>query len=575
MRVEPGELSKKIAGREKTEYQMIAHTSGDWPSLFHMSDNRANVVEWIDVEQGKCALEIGAQCGAVSAVIAKKYERYVALDASREMETVFKSRKDVDGVEYVVDSAESYANYHKESFDDVYIIGGANEETIAFAYGMLKPDGRLIIATENKYGLKYWAGTAEDATDEWYAGIEGRAEVFTKKSLTNALKEVGVKEVDWYYPYPDLYFATTIYSDDYLPKQGELIQNVTNYHSERIVAFKEEKAYDAIIKEGDYPFFANSFLVIAYKETRPEEKPVYIKYSKERANDFAIRTEIHLNANTNEKGVTKHAIYPEGEAHVKDIKEKYDALSPLYQPHGIYLNEYELKDGQPVYKYIKGENLQDKIEHLIQTGKETEAEELFNTYVKKCFLDMETVDFRNTEEFQKVYGPIDILEGTKAYEKADVDLICSNIFIEQKEDGEPEADARWNVIDYEWAVDFPIPAKYVLYRSLFLAHHQIKKCDFLKLEHLMEKYNITAEEQCLFTKMEENFQNYVRKGTPSNMDIFYTMGRDFFTIEDLIRYKDERENLIQENARIKEENNVLKEENTRLRGGRIRRFFKR
>ena len=91
----------------------------------------------------------------------------------------------------------------------------------------------------------------------------------------------------------------------------------------------------------------------------------------------------------------------------------------------------------------------------------------------------------------------------------------------------------------------------------------------------MEKYNISEEEQRLFTKMEENFQNYVRKGTPSNMDIFYTMGRDFFTIEDLIRYKDEREELIQENARIKEENNILKEENTRLRGGRIRRFFKR
>ena len=527
MRVAPGELSKKIAGREKTEYQMIAHTSGDWSSLFHLSDNRANVVEWIDVAPGKSALEIGAQCGAVSAVIAKKYERYVALDSSAEMAAGFELRKDIDGIEYVVSTTEAYVSDHKEKFDDIYLISDFKEEDIKAAYGALKEGGRLILATENKYGLKYWAGTREDTTDDLYAGIEGRIDVFTKKSLTSALENIGVKNADWYYPYPDLYFTTTIYSDNHLPQQGELIQNVTNYHSDRIVAFKEEKAYDAIIKEGDYPLFANSFLVIAYKDKTSEEKPTYIKYSKERAKEFAIRTEI-----INNKYITKSALYPKGKAHVDAMKEKYDALSPIYESHGIYLNKYEEKDGQIRYQFIKGENLQEKIEDLIQTGREAEAEALFDTYVKKCFLDVEVVDFKNTDVFQEVYGPIDIPQGTKAYEKADVDLICSNIFIEND---------RWNVIDYEWAVDFPIPAKYVIYRSLFLAHHQIKKCDFLKLEHLMEKYNITKEEQHLFTKMEENFQNYVRKGMPSNMDIFYTMGQQFYTIPDLLRIKDEYE----------------------------------
>ena len=535
MRVAPNGLLNRIAQCEKSEYQTIAHTSGDWPSLFHLSDHRANVVEWLNVAPGKSALEIGAQCGAISSVIAKKYETYVALDTSPEMAEVFQSRKDTEGIEYVISDPRAYATNHPESFDDIYIIGDASDETIKVAYTMLKKDGRLIIATENRFGLKYFAGTREDSTDTLYAGIEGDVEVYSKNGLSKALSDAGFSNTGWYYPYPDLYFTQTIYSDEHLPKQGELIQNVTNYHSDRIVAFKEEKAYDIIIKEGEYPFFANSFLVIAYKDKVEKMYPVYIKYSKEREKEFAIRTEIISDEDTKEKYVTKHAFYPEGKIHVDGIAKKFDSLKDLYKAHGVYLNEYKEKDGQTVYKYITGETLQEIIENLIQEGNEDKAEELFDFYVKKCFLNMETTEFQNTDAFQEVYGPIGIPEGTKAYEKADVDLICSNILIE----GVDVKNARWNVIDYEWATAFPIPANYVLYRSLFLAHHQMKKCAFLELNRLMDKYGISKEEQALFTQMENNFQKYVRKNTPSYMDIFYTMGQDFYTIPDLLRYKDE------------------------------------
>ena len=55
----------------------------------------------------------------------------------------------------------------------------------------------------------------------------------------------------------------TIYSDEYLPETGELRNITTPYDRERYELFDEEIAYDEICREGQFPLFANSFLVMA------------------------------------------------------------------------------------------------------------------------------------------------------------------------------------------------------------------------------------------------------------------------------------------------------------------------
>lgn len=49
-------------------------------------------------------------------------------------------------------------------------------------------DGRIVIAIENKYGLKYWAGCKEDHTGRYFDGLMGypeggSARTFTRQGL--------------------------------------------------------------------------------------------------------------------------------------------------------------------------------------------------------------------------------------------------------------------------------------------------------------------------------------------------------------------------------------------------------
>ena len=73
----------------------------------------------------------------------------------------------------------------------------------------------------------------------------------------------GYKDMTFYYPYPDYKFPMAIYSDDYLPKKGELSRNNLNFDREKIYMFDESKVFDQVLEEGMFPFFSNSFLVEA------------------------------------------------------------------------------------------------------------------------------------------------------------------------------------------------------------------------------------------------------------------------------------------------------------------------
>ena len=70
----------------------------------------------------------------------------------------------------------------------------------------LKPEGRLLIAIENRLGLKYFAGAPEDHTDLHFFGINGypgnqSQRTFSKNELGELLENSG---------FPFLRFTTRI-----------------------------------------------------------------------------------------------------------------------------------------------------------------------------------------------------------------------------------------------------------------------------------------------------------------------------------------------------------------------------
>ena len=127
--------------------------------------------------------------------------------------------------------------------------------------------GTLFMALENKLGMKYFAGCQEEQKGGFYTGIEdysswdSHIHPLSKKELEDIIGELNVSSFRFYYPYPDYKYPTIIYTDECLPKEGELYRNIRNIDRDRYVIFDEKRAFDSVIKAGLFPEFSNSYLI--------------------------------------------------------------------------------------------------------------------------------------------------------------------------------------------------------------------------------------------------------------------------------------------------------------------------
>ena len=82
----------------------------------------------------------------------------------------------------------------------------------------------------------------------------------------------------------------------------------------------------------------------------------------------------------------------------------------------------------------------------------------------------------------------------------DIDMLFDNIIVK---------DNNWTVIDYEWSFQFPIPVKFVVYRTLAYWYARLENRRNMEQDFLMEMVGITTQEQIQFAKMEKKFQQYI------------------------------------------------------------------
>jgi len=265
---------------DETQYNKIIAKRKDWAILYHFSHLRRNIVSWIPMTKEDSVLEIGAGCGAITGALAKRGKNVSAVDLSMKRSLINAHRhKELDNIKLYVGNFEDVEKRLKEKYDIATLIGvfeyavsfintpDPYEEFLRIIKKRLNQGGRIIIAIENKFGLKYWAGCQEDHTGKYFEGLEGYrntsyARTFSKVELERMFNRVGFEKWNFYYPYPDYKFPTKIFSDDYLPSVEELNNNYNNFDRERLVLFDELAVYNEIIKDNMFPYFSNSFLVI-------------------------------------------------------------------------------------------------------------------------------------------------------------------------------------------------------------------------------------------------------------------------------------------------------------------------
>lgn len=274
-----GDIEDKILDfcRRGLTFQQALAEDDSWPVVYHLSPVRENLLSWYPFEKGCRILEIGAGCGAVTGVLCDHGGDVVASELSKKRAEILATRH-----QHRENLRVYVGNLNEVRFCkpfDVVTLVGVLEYAARFTDGprpyidflkkiksLIRPGGRLLIAIENRFGLKYWSGAPEDHTSLFFDGIEGylrgdQARTFSRSELAEQINFAGLRIEQFYYPMPDYKMPIQIFSDRALPNRGDLESHVPNYQANRFRLFDEEAAFEGLIDLGLFAFFANSFFV--------------------------------------------------------------------------------------------------------------------------------------------------------------------------------------------------------------------------------------------------------------------------------------------------------------------------
>lgn len=285
------ELHDIIKQHDADEYEDVISAKASYPYLYHLSAIRQNLVDWIPMTKDMCVLERNAECGALTGKLLEKAGAVTCVTENAGAASIIKVRCKkaaehltiMDEAEYKTslladgrtDDASSGKTQNVKKYDVILLVGSfyRYKDELVKLRGILAENGRLIVADANRLGLKYFAGCAEEYHGTYFSGVEGYEDVgadkqsvrcYSKSEYTKLLRAAGFEKLRFYYPYPDFKFPNTIYSDEWLPKGGELGDNRRNFERDRLQLFNEQKVYDSLLEEGLFGTFSNSYLIEAY-----------------------------------------------------------------------------------------------------------------------------------------------------------------------------------------------------------------------------------------------------------------------------------------------------------------------
>ena len=236
------QILKIIADNEPERYTEAIMQNYSWPVFYHLTRTRRNILNWYDFKRDSDVLEIGCGFGALTGLLCDKCNSVTAVELSqrRAMGTLLRCR-DKENLEIIVGNLNDIE--FEKKYDYITLIGvleyqgrftesdNPYRDFLDKVRKLLKPDGTLLIAIENQYGLKYWCGAREDHTGVPFDGINQYLytnqgiRTFSKGGLKKLIKDSGFNNTYFYYPMPDYKLPTVIYSQEYLP-QDENMQNM-------------------------------------------------------------------------------------------------------------------------------------------------------------------------------------------------------------------------------------------------------------------------------------------------------------------------------------------------------------
>jgi len=261
----------------------------DWPSEYHFSPLRANLLSPFHFNHFNNVLEIGSGCGAITRVLGEQCSAstIIALEGSMRRAEITRARcRELKNVHVCCDSFADFE--HGTLFDMITMIGvleyspsyfkGSNPivSALARARHLLSENGVLVVAIENQLGLKYFNGCGEDHNGQPFFGINDQYQpgtfcTFGKKQLQKQIEQAGFNRVEFVYPFPDYKLPQLMLREQSFQCTDFDISHLVGQYPSRDYSrsgdtlFQEATVWKLLAQNGLVRNLANSFLVFAFQ----------------------------------------------------------------------------------------------------------------------------------------------------------------------------------------------------------------------------------------------------------------------------------------------------------------------
>lgn len=492
----------------------------DWPSEYHLTSDRSNLLRPFDLSGVSRVLELGSGCGAISRYLGEQGFIVDSVEGSRIRAALGKLRcRDLDNVR-VINANYNDLKFPQGHYDLVLFVGvieyarkfhpdadsdiDAARRILQQAGEQIHDKGAVLVAIENRLGLKYMMGVHEDHYAKRYIGINDYVDsagiaTYSRPQWDGLVREAGFAHKAVSYPFPDYKVPSVVLSESYTQKNIYASNHLEGLQSRDYFApIKRPPAemvyWQAASHGGFIGDLANSFCLLMGHDAQAIAKIQSFDFchgpGSGRKNIFAVTTS---KANDSEL-VQKDLEHGSWESSSQGITQR---LTPQALIEGNLLSAQWLRT--------------------------------ILVYVRREELDQALTDYYR------------FLGEEEAANSLAIDLLPINIVV--------RPDGGWQVFDQEWIVEWEISKEYVLFRALltFIVSNWLYIRDFLAWLELQTvrdfiEYGFHANQIHLsehideFVEMENRFQKEIARD-PESQDVDTLLSTVFdFTSEDDIVY---------------------------------------
>lgn len=222
--------------------------------------------------------------------------------------------------------------------------------------GLLKPSGKLLLAADNRLGIRYFCGDQDFFTLKNYDSIENyrhllpweresmKGRAYAKAELRGFLEKAGFLNHRFFSVFPRIENPQLLLAEDYEPNEALDIRIFPEYNSPDTVFLMEEELYPSLMENQMLHTMANGFFVECPLEAAfcPVNQ---VTLSAERGAENAMATILRRDGL-----VEKRALYPEGQEKLQTLLENNQYL----KAHGVRMIDAKVERDAFVMPYVSG-----------------------------------------------------------------------------------------------------------------------------------------------------------------------------------------------------------------------------